>query len=171
MTDFLELAKNRFSVLEYIKQPVEEDVIRRILEAGLSAPTARNYQPQRIRIIKTDEDRKKLNNVIPSKYYVPAAFLVCFDRNKSWTRPMDEKNSGDIDASIVTTHMMLEATDLGLGSIWVMYWSPDKMKEEFELESNIEPVALLIVGYKSNETKPRKGHIESITIDEMLLVR
>ena len=35
---------------------------------------------------------------------------------------MDGKNSGDIDASIVATHMMLEIADLGLGSIWVMYW-------------------------------------------------
>lgn len=169
MVDFLELAKNRFSVLEYKNQPIEEEVIKRILEAGLSAPTACNYQPQRIRIIKTDEDRIKLNNVIPGKYYVPVAFLICFDRNKCWTRPMDGKNSGDIDASIVTTHMMLEGTNLGLGSIWVMYWSPDKMREEFELESNIEPVALLIVGYKSDEAKPRRGHFESIAIEEMLL--
>lgn len=169
MTNFLELAKNRFSVLRYRNQPIEEEVIKRILEAGLSAPTACNAQPQRIRIIKTDEDRTKLNHVIPSKFYVPVAFLVCFDRNKSWTRPMDGKNSGDIDASIVTTHMMLEATDLGLGSIWVMYWSPDKMRKEFELESNIEPVALLIVGYKCDEAKPHRGHFESIAIEEMLL--
>ena len=82
---------------------------------------------------------------------------------------MDGKSSGDIDASIVSTHMMLEATDLGLGSNWVMFWSPDKMREEFELESNMEPVALLIVGYKSDEAKPRKGHLESISIEEMLL--
>ncbi|MBQ3356368.1 MAG: nitroreductase family protein [Oscillospiraceae bacterium] len=169
MTDFLDLAEKRFSVLEYTKQHVEEDVIQRILKAGLCAPTACNYQPQRIRVIKTDEDRNKLNHVIPSKYYVPAAFLICFDKNKSWTRPMDGKSSGDIDASIVSTHMMLEATDLGLGSIWVMFWSPDKMREEFELESNMEPVALLIVGYKSDEAKPRKGHLESISIEEMLL--
>lgn len=169
MAGFLELAKTRFSVLEYQNRPVEADVIQRILEAGLSAPTACNYQPQRIRIIKTDEDRNKLHRVISSKYYVPAAFLICFDRNKSWTRPMDGKNSGEIDASIVATHMMLEATDLGLGSIWVMYWSPDKMREEFALEPSLEPVALLIVGYRSAEAKPRKGHLASISIEEMLL--
>ncbi|MBE7008380.1 MAG: hypothetical protein E7422_04435 [Ruminococcaceae bacterium] len=88
-------------------------------------------------------------------------------RSKSWVRPMDGKNSGDIDASIAATHMMLEATDRGLGSIWVMYWSPDKMREEFELGDSIEPVALLIVGYRSEEARPRKGHLESISIEEM----
>lgn len=143
--NFLDLVQERYSVLEYKHRLVEDEVIQRILKAGLLAPTACNFQPQRIKVIKTDEDRRRLNNVIPSKYYVPAAFLVCFDRYKSWTRPMDGKNSGDIDASIVTTHMMLEATDLGLGSIWVMYWSPDKMREEFELPEDLEPVALLIV--------------------------
>ena len=169
MTDFLALAKNRFSVLEYTRQPVEEDAIRRILEAGLAAPTACNYQPQRIKVIRTDEDREKLNSVVPSKYYVPAAFLICFDRDKSWTRPMDGKNSGDIDASIVATHMMLEAADLGLGSIWVMYWSPDRMREEFRLAPNIEPVALLIVGHRADGAKPRRGHLESIPMEEMPL--
>lgn len=169
MTDFLNLARSRFSVLEYKKEPVEESVILRILEAGLAAPTACNFQPQRIKVIKTDEDRDKLNRVIPSKYYVPAAFLICFDRSRSWTRPMDGKNSGDIDAGIVATHMMLEATDQGLGSIWVMYWSPDKMREEFGLDDNIEPVALLVVGHKADEAFPRKGHLENISIDEMLI--
>lgn len=82
---------------------------------------------------------------------------------------MDGKNSGDIDAGIVATHMMLEATDQGLGSIWVMYWSPDKMREEFGLDDNIEPVALLIVGHKADEAFPRKGHLENISIDEMLI--
>ena len=46
MTDFSNLAKSRFSVLEYKKEPVEEGVILRILEAWLAAPTACNFQPQ-----------------------------------------------------------------------------------------------------------------------------
>ena len=45
------------------------------------------------------------------------AFLVCWDRRESWVRPADGKSSGEIDAAIVTAHMMLQAADLGLGSI------------------------------------------------------
>lgn len=109
MDNFLELARSRFSVLEYQKKPVEEALIQRILEAGLAAPTACNYQPQRIRVIKTDEDRARLNRVIPSKYYVPAAFLICFDRRKSWVRPMDGKNSGYIDNKKCSRHNLARA--------------------------------------------------------------
>lgn len=156
--DFLELSKSRYSVLHYQKRCVPDELIRKILEAGISAPTACNFQPQKIKIIITDDDREKLNRVVPSKYYVPAAFLVCYDKTMCWTRKFDGKLSGEIDASIVATHMMMEATALGLGSIWVMYWNPETMKEEFKIPERLEPVALLIVGFADDTIKPHKEH-------------
>ena len=167
--DFLKMAHERFSVLEYSERIVEQEKINKIIEAGLAAPTACNFQPQRILIIDNDEGRKKLNHVAASNYYIPAAFLVCYNKQECWTRPMDGKTSGDIDASIVTTHMMLEATQLGLGSIWVMYWDPEKMKAEFEIDDTLEPVALLIVGYKSEKATPRAGHLESKSKEDILI--
>ena len=138
---------------------MEQEKLERIIEAGIAAPTDCNNQPQRLLVIDDDAGREKLNRVVPSKYYVPAAFLICYDKKECWTRPMDGKSSGDIDASIVTTHMMLEATELGLGSIWVMYWEPEKMQSEFGLVDDLEPVALLIVGYKSANARPQPGHL------------
>ena len=82
---------------------------------------------------------------------------------------MDGKTSGDIDASIAATHMMMEMTDLGLGSIWVMYWDPEKIKSEFDLGDQIEPVALLIAGYKAEGAHPKKGHLESKSMEEILI--
>lgn len=167
--DFLQLAKERFSVLEYDTRPVEEEKIERIIAAGLAAPTACNHQPQRILRIDTDDAREKLNRVVPSNYYVPLAFLVCCDNAGCWTRPFDGKSSGEIDAAIVTTHMMLEATALGLGSIWVMYWNPATMKAVFSLPDTVEPVALLIVGYKAAGARPRGGHLSTKTAAEIML--
>jgi nitroreductase len=166
--DFLELSQKRYSVLHYLKEPVPEEWIQKILEAGMSAPTACNFQPQKIKFLHTDEDRRKLNRVVPSKFYVPAAFLVCYDKNACWTRKFDQKSSGEIDAAIVTTHMMLAASDLGLGSIWVMYWDPDTMKREFEIPEQYEPVALLIVGYPDREVAPHKEHFRRKKADEVL---
>ncbi len=168
-TGFMELAEERFSVLEYEDRAVEPEKINKIIEAGLAAPTACNNQPQRILVIDDEAKKEKLNNVVKSRYTAPAAFLVCYDKNESWKRPKDGKCSGDIDTSIVTTHMMLEATALGLGSIWVMFWDPAKMKSEFELDDNIEPVALLIVGYKSESAEPRKLHYISKSKEDILI--
>lgn len=167
--DFLHLAHERFSVLEYEKRPVEQEKVDKILDACLSAPTACNNQPQRVLLIDDDPGREKLNRVIPSRSYVPLAFLICYHRREAWIRPMDQKSSGEIDASIAACHMMLEATDLGLGSIWVMYWDPDKMKSEFQLGDDIEPVALLIVGYKTESARARKGHMITKQKTDILL--
>ena len=80
--DFLELSKSRYSVLHYQNKPVPDELLNKIVEAGISAPTACNFQPQKIKLINSDADREKLNRVVPSKYYVPAAFLVCYDKSK-----------------------------------------------------------------------------------------
>ena len=167
--DFLELSHIRFSVLEYENRPVEQEKIDKIIEVAISAPTACNYQPQRILVIDDDEGRQKLNRVVPSKYNIPVAILICYDKQECWIRPMDGKASGDIDASIVATHVMMEATELGLGSIWVMYWDPEKMKAEFELDDEIEPSALLVVGYKSEKAKPRQGHLTRKRPEDILM--
>ena len=167
--DFLELAKARFSVLDYEMRPVEREKADRIVEAALAAPSACNFQPQRILVIDGDEGRRKLHAAVPNKKSAPLAFLVCYDKNECWTRPADGKQSGEIDASIAATHMMLEATALGLGSIWVMNWDPQKMREAFSLQDDIVPVALLIVGYKAENAEPRPGHLSRKSKEEILL--
>ena len=167
--EFQKLIRERFSVLEYELRDVEPELVRTILEAGLAAPTACNFQPQRIKVICTDADRAALGRVVPGPYHVPLAFLVCYDLRECWVRPMDGKSSGEIDAAIVTTHMMLQAAELGLGSIWVMYWDPVKMKQEFSLSEDLEPAALLIVGHKSPEAAPRNGHLTSKSLEEVLI--
>lgn len=166
--DFLELSKKRYSVLNYQKKDISTEIIHKILESATSAPTACNFQPIKIKVLHTESDRQKLNRVVPSKYYVPAAFLVCYDKNVCWKRSFDGKTSGEIDASIVTTHMMMEATDLGLGSIWVMYWDPEAMKSEFELPEQYEPVALLITGYAEDNIAPHKGHFVRKEIKDII---
>lgn len=166
--NFIELSKKRYSVLEYQEKQVSDQLINKILEAGIAAPTACNFQPQKIKLIVSDEDKERLNHVVPSKYYVPAAILVCYDKSVCWTRSYDGKSSGEIDAAIVTTHMMLEATELGLGSIWVMYWNPDVMRAEFNIPDQYEPVSLLIVGYPKEGVEPHKGHNQRKAVDDIL---
>ena len=79
------------------------------------------------------------------------AIIVCADHNRAWTRPFDKKQTGDIDAAILTDHMMLQATELGLGSVWVCYFKPDVIKKKFHLPENLEPINILVIGY-SDET-------------------
>lgn len=87
----------------------------------------------------------KLRKCTECHFGAPAAILICYDKNECWQRKYDGKISGDIDASIVTTHMMLEATVLGVGTTWVMNFIPEAVREEFAIPTNIELVALLFI--------------------------
>ena len=56
-----------------------------------------------------------------------------------------------MDASIVATHIMLEATNLGVDNIWIEMFDKQKLKNEFELDDNLEPICLIPLGYKADD--------------------
>ncbi len=155
--NFLELAKTRYSVRSYTKQKVEDDKTALILEAGRVAPTAANQQPQRLLVIKSKEGLKKLAKAA-DVYDPPLAVIVCADRGAAWIRSYDLKSSSDIDASIVTDHMMLQATELGLGSLWICKFDPEILRKEFNIPDHLEPVNILVVGYSGGDAKPPDRH-------------
>jgi nitroreductase len=150
--DLLELARMRYSARKYEETKVEDQKILKILEAGRVAPTAHNNQPQRLVVVKEQEGLKKLKKS-GNVYGAPLAIVVCSDRDVSWKRPYDGKSTADIDASIVTAQMMLEATSLGLGTIWVCFFDPIILRQEFNIPDNYEPVNILGVGYASGPSK------------------
>ena len=133
--ELLETAKKRFSVRSYTDQKVEPEKLNKILEAAHVAPTAANLQPVHLIVVQSDEALAKISRAA-NIYNAPLAIIVCADHNKAWVRPFDQKQTGDIDASILTDHMMLQATELGLGTVWVCFFKPDVIKKEFQLPDN-----------------------------------
>ena len=84
-------------------------------------------------------------------------------------RPFDQKQTGDIDTSILTDHMMLQATELGLGSVWVCYFKPDVLRREFDLPANLEPVNILVIGYAGeNFADPERHSQTRIPVRELV---
>jgi len=160
--DFLKLAKERYSVRKFEDREVETDKIELVLEAGRVAPTAANYQPQRILVLNTDESLGKLKKCTLFHFNAPLAMIICFDRNISWKHPKTKKEMGEVDASIVTTHMMLALSYLGLGSTWIAAFEADVVKSIFGLPENIEPVAILPIGYPSPDSMPNPMHYQRL---------
>lgn len=138
--DFMDISKMRMTVRKYSARKVEPDKVEKILEAGRWAPTAVNYQPQRIIVLDTPENLAKVRefctfeydkkyaelakecadekNEKNTYYYgAPLVFFVCYDKTVCWQHPQSGKSSGETDATIVATHMMLEAASLGLGTV------------------------------------------------------
>ena len=147
---FLDLAKKRYSVRAYTEKKVEKEKLEAILEAAHVAPTGANNQPQHLIVVESDEGMNKVGKAA-NTYGAPLVIIICSDRNVTWTRPFDGKKLTDIDASIITDHMMMEATDLGLGSVWICYFKPDVLKEELAIPEGLEPVNILAIGYADTE--------------------
>lgn len=166
--DFLELAVARYSVRSFLDKPVEQEKLDKILQAGNLAPTGKNTQAQRILVIDQEDTLNKLKECTRCHFDAPLALLVCFDVNDTYIRPYDGANGGIIDASVVTTHMMLEVTELGLGSTWVMHYNPEKMKATFEVPDEYEMCALLVIGYPSEDAKPLALHTEYDAMENMV---
>ena len=166
--DFLKLAAERYSVRKFTNTHLEQDIIDKILKAGHLAPTGCNYQPQRILVMNSDEAVEKLKKCTKCHFNAPTAMLICYNKDECWTRKYDGKTCGVADACIVTTHMMLEATELGIGSTWVMHFDPAAMREEFAIPKNIEPVALLVMGHPAPDATPMDLHSSFRPLEEVV---
>lgn len=165
--EFLELAKSRYSCRKFLEKPVEQEKIDKILEAGRIAPTAVNFQPQRILVLTDKEKLKKVCECTKYSFNAPLNFIVCYDKEESWKRGYDGKDHGDIDASIIASHMMLEAWELGIGSTWVGSFNPKKAAEIFGIPENYEITAFLPMGYPAEDSKPAPMHEKRLDIKDI----
>ena len=156
---FLELAKARYSVRSFQDRPIEEEHLNMILEAGRVAPTACNFQPQRIYVARSAEARAKLASVCRCTFGAPVILVVCYDRERDWkNKLLPGYESGETDAAIVCTHMMLQAFELGIGSCWVGYFNPKTVAETLGLPENVTVSALLPMGYPAEDAQPLPLH-------------
>ncbi|GHV73226.1 nitroreductase [Spirochaetia bacterium] len=165
---FKELTAARYSVRQYKDKPVEKDTLAAILEAGRIAPTAGNRQPQRILAVTEPAGLEKIDRCTGCRFGAPAVLVVCYDKNECWVRKYDGAKSGEADASIVTTHLMYQAVELGLGTLWVMFFDPAKLVEEFAIPDNLVPVSLLILGYPADNAAPADRHFQRHPTEKIL---
>ena len=164
--EFEKLIKERFSVRSFKQEHLPQSLINKILNAGHIAPTGCNFQPQRILVLNTDEAIEKLKGCTKCHFNAPTAMLICHNKDESWKRVYDGALSSPVDAVIVTTHMMLAAQNEGIGSCWVMHFNPEAMRSAFNIPQNIDPVALLVMGYPSDDAKPLDMHSTYRDINE-----
>lgn len=166
--DFDEVIKNRYSCKSFSDKEVEKDKLMKVLEAGRIAPTAKNLEPQKVYVIK-DEKLKLIDKATPCRYNAPLCLVVAFNKENVFTYPGGKRNSGIEDATIVATHMLLEATNQGLDSCWINFFNPDELKEILKLNSNEEILMILDLGYKNDDVKPLDNHYKRKKLEETVV--
>lgn len=164
--DFLDLVKERYSCRKFSDKKVESEKIDKIIEAGRLAPTATNAQPYKIWLLESEEAIARLAEVNRFMFGAKVFFVVGARNDAAWVRKSDNHNFAEVDATIVATHMMLEVTELGLGSTWVGSFDEPGLKERFPQFADYEIVAIFPVGYPADEAKPNERHFMRKSVEE-----
>lgn len=164
--DFETVIRKRTATRKFQDKKVDEEKINKILEAGRLAPTAKNMQPQKIYVACSKEALEKIDKASPCRYGAPIVLIVCSDKNIAWTK--DHYSTYEMDACIVATHMMLEATNVGLENIWIEMFDKQELKKQFNLEENVEPICLIPIGYKADDCKENPLHHQRKNLNEIV---
>lgn len=167
MLTFDEILKKRRSVRSFDSRPVNRDDVIAICEAARSAPSACNSQTWRFVAITDKETiqricKEAMRPVIPNKWLGQAPLIIvgCSKLDIISNR-IGTKVTGieyyQIDLGIAMEHMVLKATDLGLGTCWIGWFNENRIKEVLNIPKEIKVSAMLAVGYPADEPPKKRS--------------
>jgi nitroreductase len=155
--EFSELIRRRYSVRTYQSDPVEEAKLKQVLEAARLAPTAANRQPFQLIVIPTAGREIELRRIYNREWFVRAPLIICACAlpAQGWVR-MDGKSYVDVDVAIAMDHLILAATNLGLGTCWIAAFDPAAAREVLGLPDGVEPIVITPLGYPADQPRPKE---------------
>lgn len=165
--DFDEVINKRYSVRGFLDKEVSEEDLKYVLEAATLAPTGVNFQPFKVYVIDAKKHKEALKEIYSPEWFsdAPIVLAVVGLKDEAWVRKYDDYNIVDIDATIVMDHMILAATNRGLGTCYIGAFKPEKAREFLDLDDNEVPVLFTPLGYPDAEPRdtPRKS-IDEFTV-------
>lgn len=164
--EFNDVIRKRTATRKFSNKKLSNEDLKKILESGNLAPTAKNYQPQSIYVVISEEGLEKIDKITPCRYNAQCCLLVCSDKEESFH--MNEYSTFEVDATIVATHMILEATNLNIDSTWIEAFDKNEVKDVFNLDNNIEPICIINLGYKTDDCEENPLHKQRKNIDEIV---
>lgn len=161
--EFSEVVARRRSVRHFnTKQPVSEEDVRAVLEAGMRAPTAGNIQPWRFVVVRSLEARERLTAALGQRWATaaPVVIVVCLDPRPCAARYSDrgEYLYGIQDTAAAAENILLAAVDRGLASCWIGAFDDAAVREAIGVPAPVTPLAILPLGYSAEAAgrQPRR---------------
>lgn len=154
----------RRSIRRYENKPLEREKLETILKAAMSSPTARNVQDWEFLVVESPAGRAKIMDNHPYAQMLdtaPVAVIVC--SNLARERVAAPGYFGVNCAAAIQT-MMISATDMGLGSVWLGVYPREErilaIKKAFNLPEDIVPVGIVVLGYGAESKEPEDRYDE-----------
>ncbi len=164
--DFEDVIRNRKAIRKFSSKEIEKEKLDKILKAGRIEPTAKNIQPIKIYVVSSKEGIEKLDKASHGRYGAPTVLVVCGNIDEAFMKGMH--STYEIDSCITATHMMLEATNQGLGSIWIEMFDEEVLRKELNIPTNLIPVCLIPIGYRDENCPDSPRHNLRKDIDEIV---
>ncbi len=164
MEDILELIFKRRSIRIYDRKKLDKETITKLMQAAMAGPSAVNAQPWEFVVITEKEVLDKLRLVLPfAKMAAPAAICVLGSSRRQRNKAGDRFWVQDCSAS--TENILLAATSLGLGSVWIgvhpITLVTRLVKDILNLPDGVIPLNLILLGYPAEEPPARTQYDES----------
>jgi nitroreductase len=146
--DVFTAISQRCSVRAYKETDVEEDKLKKVLEAVRLSPSASNRQEWKFIVVRDRETRKKLGRAAFGQSFIgeaPVVIVACGTESKSMMGCGQPTHT--VDVSIACAFMILEACELGLGTCWIGAFKEDEVKKILKVPEPVRVVAMTPIGY------------------------
>ncbi|MEO0077258.1 MAG: nitroreductase family protein [candidate division WOR-3 bacterium] len=156
--EFYDVIKQRRSVRAYKPTPIDDNVLERILEAGRLAPSAKNIQPWKFIVVKDPKIKQELVVACRNQEFIAQApIVICAVALEkiAWGRMGGYWSSYPVDVAIALEHIILAATNEGLGTCWIGAYDESAVKKILNIPDDVKVIALTPLGYPAQETSPR----------------
>jgi nitroreductase len=161
--DVYDAIQQRRSVRKYEDRAIPQDVLERVLQAGILAPTGRNTQEWRFVVVRDLDTRKRLAEAAEQKFVASADVVVAVVSLDPVREMFCGIQAGPVDCAIVIDHMTLAAVAEGLGSCWIGHFDQDKSREILDIPAPAKIIEMLVLGYPGDEPVEKKRK----TLDEL----
>ena len=158
--DVFEAITQRKSIRKYKDKEIEKEKLIKVLESARIAPSASNRQEWKFIVVKDEDTRSRLVSAAHYQKFVgqaPVTIVACSTESER-IMPCGQ-HAYTVDLSIAVSFMMLEATELGLGTCWLGAFDEEAVKEILGIPSDIRVPAMFTLGYADENpvARPRKA--------------
>jgi len=172
-SSLMDLIETRKSIRSYKPQAVEEEKLNYILQAFRKAPSAKNLQPWKLVIVR---DKKKINDLAIAcnnqtfMTEAPILIVACAKEDEAYGVMGGYMNSYPVDIGIAFEHLMLAATEKGLGTCWIGAFKEKLVKDLLDIPEEVRVVAITPLGYPAAEgrIRGRKSLSEIVCYDKYI---
>jgi len=149
--DTIRAIMQRRSIRKYEPEPISDDDLETILEAGRQAPSGGNSQPWHFVVVRGEELKRRLAEACSGQIWMADAGAIIAGLGK----PSENEDGYSVDVAIAMENMIIAAAALGYGTCWIGDFKEAQVREVLGIPDDFPIVALTPVGKPAEKPDPR----------------